>query len=49
VNDDNVRDINGILPEDVKEITQSEYMYGAWISGSETQLVKDNKYLYIKY
>ena len=45
VNGDNVED----LPEGVGEITQSKYMYGAWISESETQLVETNKYLYIKY
>jgi hypothetical protein len=46
VSDSNVDSINETLPSD-KQITKSNYMYGAWIS--DKQLVDNNKYLYIKY
>jgi hypothetical protein len=49
VNDSNVNDINNVLPDKGKITGKNQYMYGAWISGSNDQLVENNKYLYIKY
>ena len=49
VNGDNKKDINDIISDENKKINNADFMYGAWISADETQLVKSNKYLYIKY